>query len=311
MGTEISEYQAATVAFLAARLPGIPIYERSSGSLRRTEEGWGIEIGVVMASILGHDYNTRAQIAVEASIRYVEKTPPHARYAEALDIASTVGALLVHQRIHVPSHVAGEELELAHGVAVRDVQIVTEPETAIIGRLLQPTGGYRVSVQWEDELVIEPELVYDGRLLGVAPEQPHVIEDVVLVERIEGQEARTDRRVELHPMADTAQTHFGAMPAASLDAFSLQELDLQVESHWRGVTWVADLTPDTQLFRLYWAVDADSPQPAEVWLNGHPVAGDITTESHTEFGNDYIVYWVPRDHEVAGTLLSRFTWELR
>jgi len=176
MGWEIRDYQEAVVAFLRAQVhtsddPALQqalrqrIFARSGGSPRRMEDSWSVEVGVVFVTLEGHSYlgddpteppptGIRATLAAEARLRYVAKSVPHSHYAEALSIASTIGAILSHQRIR------HEGSSTAHGVAVTDLRVMTEPETAVIGGILQPTGRYAVWLQWEDELVIEPEYLW-------------------------------------------------------------------------------------------------------------------------------------------------------
>ena len=264
MASEVSEYLDAVVHFLADKLdphrapgqaPRIPVFARSSGSLRRTEEQWSVEIGVAVATITGWQDSVRAQIACEATMRYVSKSPQYAQYAQALDLAATVSAIMSRQRIRVDHDVLGLTVTDTYGVAVADVQIIAEPETAVVGGYIQPTGAYRVAASWTDELVIEPRIDYRGLGIDTTDPYPESIDYIELTQRTVG-EPGCDKVIEVYHAPGAV--HFGA--TTDIASLRLSADDLEVRDELAGPYHV-DLPADPRELVPYWAVQLDPTYP--------------------------------------------------
>ena len=269
MGHEISEYTAAAVDYLSGQIGSRwPVYPRAQGSLRPATETWGVEIGVVMASIDGHLDTARAVLAAQASIRYVGRSPAHERYTEAMDIAITLGALLSHQRIpHEVDLGQGLVDRIPIGEAVHDVQVVTEPETAVIGGLLQPTGAYRVYIQWADSLPVVPDIVIDGIPLGHLPAPVQEIEAVDLIEQVAGSDVIRTSRV-----ADTTPgVHFGAVAVRDVERLAAQGgfglHDVEVRDELPGEYRLPRIEDDDSYY-AYWAYPASTEGTVTISVRG-------------------------------------------
>ena len=333
MGSEVSEYLDAVVQFLADKLdphrppgqaPRIPVFARSSGSLRRTEEQWSVEIGVAVATITGWQDSVRAQIACEATMRYVSKSPQYAQYPQALDLAATVSAIMSHQRIRVDHDVLGLTVTDTYGVAVADVQIIAEPETAVVGGYIQPTGAYRVATSWTDELVIEPRIDYRGLGIDTGEPYPQSIAYIEVTQRAVG-EPGCEKVVEVYH--SLGAVHFGATTAIS--SIRLSTDDLEVRDDLAGPYHV-DLPADPRQLVPYWAVPiapvALPLTPSRIYETHHPYDdllergliryrdhSEIETRDGREVSARYAVYYLDLSsltggRALTGTELSHLRW---
>ncbi len=307
MGHEISDYTAAAVDYLSGQIgPRWPVYARSAGSLRPATETWGVEIGVVMASIDGHLDTARAELACQASIRYVGRSPQHDRYTEAMDIAITLAALLSSQR--VPHEVdLGQGLvdRIPIGEAVHDVQVMTEPETAVIGGLMQPTGAYRVYIQWADSLPVVPDIVIDGTPLGHLPAPAYEIETVDLIEQIAGSDVTRTSRV-----ADTAPgIHFGVITPRDVEALAASGAfglhDVEVRDELAGEYRLPRIEDD-DLYVPYWAYPATTEGEVSITIGNVLLRNIVTLDTETADAPYKLIY--PARIRRRGIFLDRIEW---
>ena len=160
MGKEISNYLAGVVDTIGAAYTGWPVFARGS-QVRTAENGWSVEVGIAAVEMYADGYNNRAQLHCQALVRYVAKAPTHDTLPQALDIATSLGAFLNHHTMTIedPDAPPGR---LAVGEIVKNVRVFTEAETTVRGGVRVATGGVQVILQWEDELVVTPDIVIEG-----------------------------------------------------------------------------------------------------------------------------------------------------
>ena len=160
MGMEISEYLKAADETMKAAYAGWPVFARAS-QVRTAEDAWSVEVGIAAVAMDTDGYNNRASLHCQALVRYVAKAPTHDRLPQALDIATSLGAFLNHHTMTIEDPDA-PPARLAVGEIVKNVRVFTEAETMVRQGVRVATGGVQVILQWEDELVVTPDIVIEG-----------------------------------------------------------------------------------------------------------------------------------------------------
>ena len=157
MGQEISKYLTASVRTMQESYPGWPIHERDS-QVRKAEDGWSVEVGVVMAEMYSDGYDNRARLQCRALVRYAAKAVTHDSLPQALDIAASLGAGINHGTMIYDDGVN----RYAVGEIVREVRAFPEAEVVIRNGVRAATGAYQIILQWVDETVVSPEIDIPG-----------------------------------------------------------------------------------------------------------------------------------------------------
>ena len=251
MGKEISNYLTASVRTIKERYDGWDVFERQE-QVRPAENAWSVEVGLVALEMYADGFHNRAKLECHALVRYVGKAVTHDSLPQALDIAASLGAGIVHGTME-------DSNGRAVGEIVRDVRIFTEAETVVKGGVRIATGAYQIILQWADETVVSPEIEikgYDVTSPTTPPGQPDVGDYDGDIESIELQVRPQSLLDELEYLEQQS----AAGTISTEDATRLQELREYlfpaVGDHWstRAIISVnIDLPDDTRIWGAFCA----------------------------------------------------------